>query len=450
MIDKYTIDFYEIVSFSRNIISNRSRIAKKNILINSKTEFIKRFLSFLVDDNVTTGISDSRINKSLHRKLDPDIKYGFLDVCEYISNNPSNDDTLWVAQSYIEKIRNDNQAKDNPEFYVNFAKSVFTKKLRIGVDTKTVNSAYGYALIPCFDVQLAKSIENVNLKKNVWFSISRKVNGNRCVCYRGRLFSRQGKEWVGLNGILDGINTLIDTSEFCLDGELVYDNHEGLSDNEAFIKGTGILNSINEDKSCIKYIIFDCITNDDFDSGVSKLSYKDRKDKLLYLKGTISKLGIKNIEIVEFLYEGYEDSKIDYWLNYATEHDMEGIMLNYNVPYQSKRHAGIIKVKKFYTMDLQIYSVDEGDGRLSGTLGKVNVIFEPNGYTYNDRNLVGVGSGFSDELRSDIWNNKNKYIGKFIEVKYKNISKDKITGMPSLQFPVFVRFREDKKDPSYD
>ena len=93
-------------------------------------------------------------------------------------------------------------------------------------------------------------------------------------------------------------------------------------------------------------------------------------------------------------------------------------------------------------MDLPITSFEVGEGRLSNTLGKVYVKYK--------ENTVGVGSGFTDELRSEIWNNQDKYLGKVIEVKYKNISKDKNTGLESLQFPVFVRFREDKTEASYD
>lgn len=117
-------------------------------------------------------------------------------------------------------------------------------------------------------------------------------------------------------------------------------------------------------------------------------------------------------------------------------------MVNYDVPYQCKRNSGILKAKRFYTMDLPIIGFDAGDGRLSNTLGKIWVEF--------DNNAVGVGSGLSDELRAEIWGNKKKYLGEIIEVKYKNISKDKNTGMRSLQFPVFVRFRDDKNEVSYD
>ena len=436
MIDREFVQCYE---FSSSIQNTSSRVKKASILLYNRNDCISHFLNFLLDANITTGISTARINRKLSSELDPNISMSFFDVCRYISNNPSNDKTLWVAQSYVERVRKET----NGESFAEFAKLVFTKKLRLGIDAKTVNKAYGFMLVPNFEVQLAKSIENVKIPHNEWFSISQKINGNRCICYRGKMYSRQGKLWTGLDHIMSDLKRLeVELPVWCLDGELVYKNDEGLSDNDAFIKGTGILNSPDSDKSCIKYVIFDWISNRDFDNGISQDSYKIRKDSLVKLSHDIERLGIKNVEVVKFFYEGTDETKIDYWLDCATKAGMEGVMVNYDVPYLCKRHSGILKAKRFYTMDLPILGFEVGEGRLSNTLGKVYVEYEGN--------VVGVGSGFSDELRSEIWNNKRKYLGSIIEVKYKNISKDKNTGMPSLQFPVFVRFREDKNEPSYD
>lgn len=436
MIDREFVQCYE---FSNAIQSTSSRVKKASILLYNRNNCISHFLNFLLDANITTGISTARINKKLSNELDPNVSMSFFDVCRYISSNPSNDKTLWAAQSYVEKVRKE----QNGESFAEFAKLVFTKKLRLGIDAKTVNKAYGFMLVPNFEVQLAKSIENVKIPHNEWFSISQKINGNRCICYRGKMYSRQGKLWTGLDHIMSDLKRLeVELPVWCLDGELVYKNDEGLSDNDAFTKGTGILNSPDSDKSCIKYVIFDWISNRDFDNGISQDSYKTRKDLLIELSYDIHRLGIENVEVVRFFYEGTDETKIDYWLDRATKAGMEGVMVNYDVPYQCKRNSGILKVKRFYTMDLPIIGFDAGDGRLSNTLGKIWVMF--------DNNAVGVGSGLSDELRAEIWSNKREYFGKIIEVKYKNISKDKNTGLRSLQFPVFVRFRDDKNEPSYD
>ena len=46
------------------------------------------------------------------------------------------------------------------------------------------------------------------------------------------------------------------------------------------------------------------------------------------------------------------------------------------------------------------------------------------------------------------WHNRDNLIGVLCEVKYKEVSYDKSTGADSLQFPVFVRIRNDKEGVS--
>ena len=64
-------------------------------------------------------------------------------------------------------------------------------------------------------------------------------------------------------------------------------------------------------------------------------------------------------------------------------------------------------------------------------------------------NELRIGSGFDDATRTAVWVNPDNYIGKIVECKYKETSKNKETGNESLQFPVFVRFRDDKSEVSY-
>jgi DNA ligase-1 len=56
-------------------------------------------------------------------------------------------------------------------------------------------------------------------------------------------------------------------------------------------------------------------------------------------------------------------------------------------------------------------------------------------------NPVAVGSGLSDELRIDLYNNPEKYLGRKITVKYFEETTD-ATGKPSLRFPIFKGFRD--------
>ena len=224
---------------------------------------------------------------------------------------------------------------------------------------------------------------------------------------------------------------------------MIRKNTDNLPDNENFTIGTGIINSNTEDKTCIEYVIFDVIAKEDFD-GINKgvYTYRSRLKYIEIYEKNIKQYGCEHIRIVPRFYQGTDTSQIDKWLDYACEHNMEGLMLNRDTDYRCTRHNGILKIKRFYTMDLPIIAVEEGENRLQGTLGALVV-------RYKD-NEVRVGSGFDDETRAAVWASPNDYIGKYAEVKYKDFTRDKKTGKESLQFPVFVRFRTDKTEPSYD
>lgn len=147
------------------------------------------------------------------------------------------------------------------------------------------------------------------------------------------------------------------------------------------------------------------------------------------------------LNILPVLYHGKDQTKIDELLEQMVREDKEGLMANFDVPYKRKRHNGILKVKRFYTMDLHILRCEEGSGRLAGTLGAFVLDYKGN--------EVNVGSGFSDEQRTAFWAAKDEMPGRLCEVKYKEISYDKNTGAESLQFPVFISIRTDKDEVSY-
>jgi len=89
-----------------------------------------------------------------------------------------------------------------------------------------------------------------------------------------------------------------------------------------------------------------------------------------------------------------------------------------------------------------VLRLEEGSGRLEGTLGAFVVDYKGN--------ELRVGSGMTDEQREVFWEAGNSMIGRVIEVKYKEVSKDKKTGKESLQFPIFVALREEGKEVSYE
>ena len=92
-------------------------------------------------------------------------------------------------------------------------------------------------------------------------------------------------------------------------------------------------------------------------------------------------------------------------------------------------------------MDLEIIGFEEGSGRLADTLGAILV-------RYKNGNIVKVGSGFSDELREQIWQNRESHLGTICSIRYFEETTNAEGGM-SLRFPIFEDFRYDKLEADY-
>lgn len=422
----------EVIKLFRQIQEISSLNDKKKIITDNKdNELFKKCLKFLLDNNVVTGISDAKLSKEV-----PVVR-GFIRdfeaVISYLSiHNSGKDSDIAMIQQFIDK-----QSDEDKEFY----SQMVTKKFRLGADAKLVNKCIP-GLIPTFDVMLGTSIEKVKLKGDERIFISQKLNGTRCAFVGDKCVTRQGKEYIGLQHIIEDLQELVGTNMF-VDGELVYKNKEGLTDSEAFQKGTGIAMSKDEDKSDLKLIVFDMFPLDEFWNGQSKETYSERLlNYILPLRNKVTSNHFENVSVVPMFYNGYDHTEIWNWLDYAENNDMEGVILNLDTPYECKRSKNLIKVKKFYTYDLEVVGVEEGDGRNKGTLGALVVKYK--------NNTVNVGSGFTDEERKTFWENREDIIGRVIEVKYKEITTDKKTGLESLQFPVFCGLRENGKEPSYN
>lgn len=433
-----------VKEFFDTLANTASIKAKKQLLAEKRDDGnTKRFLDYLLNPFFVTGISERKINKPVLRE--PDRQFAsFHELISYIRENHTGaDDVLANVQNFLAGADDELRV-----FYI----GIITKTIRIGCDVKTVNDAFGYELIPQWEVQQAYQVSKMRLNENEWFSLSQKLNGVRGTYFEGKLISRQGKEFTGLDHIITDINALIKalqwsvavktSEEWVIDGELIRKNTDGISDNENFRLSTGIINQEEGDKSSIRMVIFDILPKEEFIHGESKLRYRDRLETLKSIAKKIKMLNLKSLTVVDILYSGTDTSMIDICLQKMIREGKEGLMLNRNAKYFRRRHNGIFKVKQFYTVDLEILDLEEGCGRLKGTLGAFVVRYKGN--------ILHVGSGMSDEQRKIFWEKGAKLVGRVIEVKYKEESCDKQTGLYSLQFPIFVQLREPGKQESYD
>lgn len=423
----------EIIKIFKQIQNTSSTNDKKAIIAaNKDNELFKKCLVFLLDSNVVTGISDKKLNKFVDM-LGTELN-SFEEVMKYLSEfNSGSDMDIGTVQGFIE-----NQPENHQDFY----KQMVTKKFRLGYDKKVVNSVI-HGLIPSWDVQQAYPISDKNEPKDgEWFALSQKLNGNNCAYYKGKLISRQGKPFTGLDHIIKDIEQLPKHENYMFNGELIRKNYDNLSDNDNFQIGTGIINSDESDKSCIKFVIYECIPNEEFENGESKLKYKARREQVLNpLTIAISRLQTDNLEVVPIIYEGSDKSVIQPLLDKADKDGWEGLMLNKDTKWKNKRNNGILKVKSFKHADILCTNIVEGDGKYKDTLGLIKCDYKGH--------ELGVGSGFTDEQRNYYWNNPSEIIGKIVQIKFKGETKNKNGGI-SVQFPIFEIVRDDKFEPSYN
>lgn len=423
----------EVIKIFKQIQNTSSTNDKKAIIAaNKDNELFKKCLVFLLDSNIVTGISDKKLNKFVG--MSGHELNSFEEVMEYLADfNSGSDMDIGTIQGFIE---------NQPEEYQVFYKQMVTKKFRLGCDKKVVNSVI-HSLIPSWDVQQAYPISEKNEPKDgEWFALSQKLNGNNCAYYKGQLISRQGKPFTGLDHIIKDIEQLPKHENYMFNGELIRKNYDNLSDNDNFQIGTGIINSDDSDKSCIKFVIYECIPNEEFENGESKLKYKARREQILNpLTTAISRLNTDNLEVVSIIYEGSDKPVIQPLLDKADKDGWEGLMLNKDTKWKNKRNNGILKVKSFKHADIRCTDIVEGDGKYKGTLGLIKCDYK--GYE------LGVGSGFTDEQRNYYWNNPDEIIGKIVQIKFKGETKNKNGGI-SVQFPIFEIVRNDKSEPSYN
>ena len=391
-----------------------------------------KFLYFALNPMLTYNLSEKTLTNMNKVALDNcDLLYqDIFECCECLASMKGiSDEVVRQVKVFLYKYC----TKEERDLYI----KLLSKTLRLGVTAKTVNKIIPN-LIPEWEVQQSYSIEKHPLKSNTEFWLTQKLNGVRATFYKGKLIARSGVPFKGLDHIIREISW-VDVAGFVLDGELTLKDKGNLSDNEAFRVATGILNSDNEDKTAICYTIFDAIPINDFENSTPVVNYSVRRVILNELYKSLNES--TTVNILPILYNGTDQSKISEYLELMISQDKEGLMLNTDVPYKRKRHSGILKIKRFYTMDLPIIRCEEGSGRLQGTLGAFVLDYKGN--------EVKVGSGFSDEQRAEYWNAKDDLLGALCEVKYKEISSDKNTGLKSLQFPVFVQIRDDKSEISY-
>ena len=304
-------------------------------------------------------------------------------------------------------------------------RKVLKKNLAIGVSTKTLNKVQSN-FISTFDVALAQKFERKRM--NDWVYIEPKLDGIRCLAIvekgEAKLFTRAGKLITNFDDTVG--EELLLAGDGCYDGEIMSKDFTELM--------RQVYRKEDKDVSDVYFAIFDYLTLDEWKEKKGQHTLKDRKKYLQRQFGTVyAKEKLKYLKLVRFE-PGFQPSdKVlkeshDRWVAQG----YEGIMVkDTDSLYSFGRDWSVMKYKAFFDTDVPVIGLKEGTGKHQGKLGSFLVDYK--GVEVN------VGSGLNDELREQIWKDRDSHIGRIIEVRYQEETPD-----GSLRFPTFVCFRNDK------
>lgn len=438
--------------FVDEITAENGRNYKISILEKYKNdEDIKYLLNFIYNPYITTGISDKKVNKKFDTSTKTNIDWknpyelsSFKSLLEYLKvNNTGRDcDILtvqtWEAITFYE-AGEQLYSVAAPDNWHKLFNDIITKNIQLGIDSKTINKVIP-RLIPEFTVQLAEKFfdQKENFFDNKEFVLTTKIDGSRIIAMKDNgkvsFWTRQGQKYEGLVDLEKELLECTDDN-FVFDGEIVAID----TDLENTYKNTMKLSRTKElEKHGLKMLVFDYMSIANFKAQKCPIDYSTRRAQL----SAIFDLNcFKYFELLPILYKGTDTSKIIEILNEQVAAKNEGVMLNIcNAPYHFGRTRDLLKIKLFKDCDLIITGFEEGTNKLQGTLGVLILDYKGN--------ELRCGSGFSDEQRKEIWENRDQYLGKIAEIKYFEETKNKNGGI-SLRFPIFKDIRTDKTEPNY-
>lgn len=435
------IDDINLVNALVELNTTTTKKDKQSVLL--KYQDLPQFkdaVIFLLNSFDMVGISTKKIQKDVAPVL---VAHTFSELASYLRKHPtgSNDD-IAVVRGYLAQFG---------EHEKDVLSRLIAKTLTLGVSADSINKAYGEGTIPTFSVQLAfpyaKKIDSYSDTDE--FYVTQKLDGHRALTtvtpVDDRIqiitFTRRGQQVDGLTELHKDILTFIQqnadvmanfTDGFAIDGELLLKNPDNLTTAELFQATSKVLRRDGE-KTDVTYNVFDLLPLHEFlYQKASSADYTTRReDWLNHLSSS------ELISVIPVLAKITKD-EIPTWSNYATAHEWEGVMLNYAKGlYRKTRSPQLLKVKKMHTADLEIVGYNTAiSGKFEGLLSSINVKLD-------DENIVQVGSGLTEEVRDEIWKNKDKYLGVMVEIQYFEITENE-QGGKSLRFPVFKDFRFDK------
>lgn len=338
---------------------------------------------------------------------------------------------------------------------------IIKKDLKWGLSGETVNEVFlGHKrppnpVVPVYACMLAEKYDKKKFKWKFPCIVEAKYDGQRNEAFYEqdgevvKLFhkARSGKDSAHLDGLFDRELALLNTAledcgydqyvnNFVLDGEVMGANwNDTLS-----AKG-----SANQDKKdSLNLYAYDILSRNEWDTELCA-NIQIERCRALSLAITIARnMGATRLFKSKWaIVNSVEEAEAFY--SECLEEGYEGVMIKaHDGLYEWDRSNNWTKWKPVDTFDGKIVGFYYGkeDKGLAHTLGGVTIEgVDENGVKFR----CDVGSGFSRELRDEIINNQEKYLGKFIEIEaYPDLNIKEGREFQTLKWGVFKKFRPDK------
>ena len=391
--------------------------------------------------------------------LDPMITFGIKQVPEkkatdqLTSDHGMNWDTFALAiTGFVTRQVTGNMARDmlnhmmlasTQEQWNGWYRRILIKDLRCGVSEKTINKVverdYPSYSVPVFGCQLAHDSANHEGKVTGKKLVEVKLDGVRVITIvhpDGRVdqFSRNGKELVNFAHVKAEFHAIAHhlTEAMVFDGEIMSASFQDL------MRQVHRKSNVRATDAVLH--LFDCLPLADFEQGRSDATQLERSHALQAFyqqhEAALPSVRVLGQELVDLDTQAgqarYREINRE-----AIAGGYEGIMIkDTSAAYECKRSVAWLKLKPFIEVSLNIVDIEAGTGKNAGRLGALVCEGEDDGR----RIRVNVGSGYSDELRTGIWDSQHTVMGQVIEVRADAVTQNQ-DGSYSLRFPRFLRFR---------
>lgn len=314
---------------------------------------------------------------------------------------------------------------------------IVNKDLRINAGPDSVNKAVK-GFIPVFKCMLSHKYEEKRIAE--WpVLVEPKLDGIRVIAIGSAVedfifYTRTGKMIETMGHVSRELQDWVERSALENDKLIAFD---GEAVTTTFNDTTSQVRKKDGEKKDIVFHVFDMVPADKL-LGLDKIASPAPLLKRRLLMGHLWNEWLvnsnpQNVKLVQPR-TCHNNAEVMSYYQEIRDQGGEGVIVKpQDGLYEKRRSYNWLKIKDQQTVDVTIIDFEAGTAgtKYEHCLGALVV-------DYKGVN-VRVGSGLTDELREDIWADKESHLGRLIEVEFHEETPD-----GSLRHPRFNRFRDDK------